>query len=594
MLHKRLLRWPVFSDRLASYGIILVGIMGWLGCGSPSTELSDESTEYDPGVLVARPLPEDAAPPEHQVYRYLYFEPASLDISMTMYQSHGSEFLFERLCMLNHNNELIPGAAERWEGSSDGRTWTFYLRPGARWSDGHPVTAHDFEYTFKRLLDPDSGNVYAFFYYDIKGAKAYNQRENPDPNAVGVRAVDDLTLVIETEQSCAFLPYIVSFTSSSPVPRWQVEKHGRRWTEAGKCVSNSAFQLERWITGQYMTFGLNKYYEGPNKGYLRKIIRVFTSTVGAASASGGMGLAPYENNEVDDIGINPVYLKRIRNDPVLSKELWTFDTFTTVYLFFRSLTAPFDRLKVRQAIAHAIDNETIANVILKGMRIPAYTMLPLHFPGYVGEKYRHVQRYDPDLARSLLVEAGYSGGRGFPTVELWLIDAAPGSPTGQAAQAIQQMLLNNLGIRISIRNVEVATYRRAQYNWEIPMGIIGFNYDFPDPHSMLGIVWRSQPRGYGRHDWTNTEFDDLIDRAAGEMDHDKRMQMYDSAERILASDVGGVFLWYDMTFSLRKPWVKGIKQNRWGQYPFYKNNTSYCDIYIGNGVLQSGRLLKYP
>jgi oligopeptide transport system substrate-binding protein len=224
---------------LVSCGVFLILLTA---CGLASDESG--GVFDDAGGRAAAPLPPDAAPPEQQVYRYLYFEPGGLDISMTVYQSHGSEFLFERLCMLDHNNQLIPGAAVRWDSSPDGRVWTFYLRPDAQWSDGRPVTAHDFEYTYRRLLDPDGGNVYAFFYYDLKGAKAYNQRENTDPGSIGVRAVDDLTFEIETEQPCAFLPYITSFSSSSPAPQWQVEKYGRRWTEVGNCVSNSAFQLE--------------------------------------------------------------------------------------------------------------------------------------------------------------------------------------------------------------------------------------------------------------------------------------------------------------------------------------------------------------
>ncbi|MDP6054617.1 MAG: ABC transporter substrate-binding protein, partial [Candidatus Latescibacteria bacterium] len=103
------------------------------------------------------------------------------------------------------------GAAERWESSDDGRIWTFYLRQNAKWSDGRPVTAHDFEYTFKRFLHPNAGNVYAFLYYDIKGAKAYNQQQVEDAESVGVRAVDDYTLIIETEQPCAYLPHITAY-----------------------------------------------------------------------------------------------------------------------------------------------------------------------------------------------------------------------------------------------------------------------------------------------------------------------------------------------------------------------------------------------
>jgi ABC-type oligopeptide transport system substrate-binding subunit len=562
-------------------GLFIAMVLCGCGNGGPSDEAG--TPERPGGDSTAKPLPPDAAPPEKQVYRYQGYEPASLDISMTVYQSGQSEFLFERLCMLNHNNELIPGAAETWESSADGRTWTFHLRPGARWSDGTPVTAHDFAYTYRRLLDPKSGNVYAFFYYDIKGARAYNQGRITTPDSVGIRAPDDLTFVIETEKPCAYLPFIVQFPTSSPVPRWQIEKYGSRWTEQDRCVSNSAFQLETWEPGRRMTFGLNPYYNGPNRAHLRQVVRRFTGPVGATSTAGGSGIVSYENDEIDLIQVqSPAEVDRIRKDPQLSKQLWRSDGFSTNYIFFRTQQPPFNDVRVRQAIAHAIDKETIANVVLKGMVIPAYTMLPPHFPGYVGDRYRALQRYDPERARALLAEAGYPGGRGFPAVEMWTGDASPESMVGQAAQVVQEQLRQVLGIEIRIRNVQGNTYIQRMYEWAIPMSLGGFGYDFPDPQSLLGVVWRSQPKGYTRHDWGNARFDEMIDKGAGELDPEKRFQYYDEAERVLASDVGGAFLWHGQAHELRKPWVKGIKQDKWGNYPFWGNNTTYCDLYIGD------------
>jgi ABC-type oligopeptide transport system substrate-binding subunit len=579
---------------------VFLGLLLLMGCGDrtpPGQPAGGGDTVGEHPAApspdrAAKPLPPDAAPPERQVYRYLAFEPVGLDFSMTAYQSLGSEFVFERLCMLDHNLELVPGAAEGWESSPDGRTWTFHLRPGGRWSDGAPVTAHDFEYTYKRLLDPDGGNVYAFFYYDIKGAKAYNQRQNSDPGSVGIRATDDLTFVIETETPCAYLPYITQYPTSSPVPRWQVEKYGPRWTEAGKCVSNSAFQLEEWVGGKQMSFGLNPYYNGPNPARLRKIVRAFTGFVGAVSAAAGSGLLPYENNEVDLIAVtSPVDLERVRQDPRLRKELWTYDGFATQYVFFRTQEPPFNDLRVRRAIAHAIDKEGIAHTILRDTVIPAYTMLPPHFPGYVGDQYRDLQRYDPALARRLLAEAGYPDGKGFPALELWLSDVAPTSPVGQVAQALQQNLAEVLGIRITIRNAEGKTYLQRMYNWELPFAIGGFGYDFPDPQSLLGVPWHSQPKGYGRQDWTNPAFDALIDRGAAERDPEKRFQYYDEAERILASDAGAAFLWHTKVYELRKPWVKGLQPDRWGNYPFRANvTTAYYDLYIGREAEQTDRV----
>lgn len=570
------------------YGLFVYGLLVILfpaaSCGNrPSDPPGHPFVETVPAEeTAARPLPADAAAPERQVFRYFSNEPSSLDVSVALYESLGSAFLFERLCMIDENEALIPGAADRWERSPDGRTWTFHLHPGARWSDGTPVTAHDFEYTFKRLLHPDSGNVYAFFYYDIKGARAYNQRRTGDPDLLGVRAVDDLTLEIETEEPCAYLPYVTSYTASSPVPRWQVEKYGARWTETGRCVSNSAFRLDEWLQGKYMTFRLNPYYKGNNPGHLRKIVRLFSGTAGTGSASGGVGLLPYENDEVDLVGVgSPADLDRIRNDPELGQQLWKFNGVSTVYLFFRTREPPLNDVRVRQAIARAIDKQTIADVLFKGAVRPAYGMRPPNFPGYAGEELRHLQQFDPESARRLLAEAGYPGGRGFPALEVWLRDASPSSQSGQAVQMIQEQLLEILGIRIEIRNMQANAFNRLMYEWEIPIGMVSYGADFSDPQSLLGVPWRSQPRGFTRHDWSNARYNDLIDRARMETDPERRMRLYEEAEWILTSEVGGAFLWHDHRFQLRKPWLKGLKRDRAGFYPFWENNTVYTEMYIG-------------
>lgn len=530
----------------------------------------------------ARPLPTNAAPPENQVYRYLSSEPSSLDTSVALYESLGSAFLFERLCMIDENEELIPGAADRWERSPDGKTWTFHLHPNNYWSDGTPVTAYDFEYTYKRLLHPDSGNVYAFFYYDIKGAKAYNQRISNNPDILGVRAINDLTFEIETETPCAYLPYVASYTASSPVPRWQVEKYGNRWSEAGRCVSNSAFRLDEWIQGRYMTFRLNPHYRGNNPGYVRKIVRIFSGSTGTGSASSSLGLLPYENNEIDLVSVgSPADLDYIRNNPILRKQLWEFNGVSTEYLFFRTREPPLNDVRVRRAIAKAIDKHMIANKLFKGTVRPAYSMRPPNFPGYVGDELEHLQKFDPVVARKLIAEAGYPGGKGFPTLEVWLRDSPPSSQSGQAVQLIQEQLLDILGVKIEIHNIQANAYNNSMYQWRIPAGLVSYGADFSDPQSLLGVPWRSQPRGFTRHDWENTRFNELIDLAIGEIDEQKRMKFYAEAEHILTSEVGGAFLWHNQGFQLRKPWLKGLKQDRAGYYPFWENNTVYTELYIG-------------
>jgi oligopeptide transport system substrate-binding protein len=521
---------------------------------------------------IGKVMPEDAAPLDKQHYRYLANEPTSLDITVSIYTADGSEFLYEPLTVMDENNQILPGAAERWKVSEDGLTWTFYFRPNQRWSDGHPLTAGDFEYALKRALDPMSGNVYPFPYYVIKNAEAYNHGEIKDADLVGIQAIDDLTLSIETALPCPYLPLIMSYKTSVPVPEWQVEKYGNRWSLAEHNISNSSYKLVGWLPGQRLEFELNPYYDGPHKGYLERITRLITN----AEAGISTGIAPYENNEVEVIGIAPMQLPRVKADPVLSKELYATPTFQTWYLFFQNNTPPFDDVKVRQAIAHAIDRETITRVLLQGMGTPAHTMLPPGFPGYVGDKYRDIQAYNPKKAKQLLAEAGYPNGRGFPRVECWL----RGASRDMVAEAIQGMLSQNLGIDIKIVGQDRKVYVDNMYQYRIPMSLITFVYDYVDPHNMLGMVWHTRPKGTGRHDWSHPEFDRLVTAAASEMDLTKRMQMYDEAERILSSDAGGVFIYHGLPMQLRKPWLKGFTKDNAGYYS-HRQPVTLTRLFIG-------------
>lgn len=520
---------------------------------------------------IGKQLPVDAAPPEQQIFRYTLVEPLSYDISIAIYEAQGAVPLFDRLAMLNRDLELVPAAATSWERSEDGLRWTFHLRPDGRWSDGRPVTAHDFEYTYKRLLDPDEASPYAFFYYEIKGARTFNQGKTTDSKTVGVRALDNLTLEVETEKPCPYLPFIVAFSGSGPVPRWQVEKYGRKWSEAEHFVSNSSYTLTDWQSGRHATLSLNPFYTGPHKGFLEQIVQVFTT--------GHVGTAPYENDEIDYLRVEVSDLPFIESQSELNSQLVRYAFPETSYLFFKTDQPPFDNLKVRQAISHAIDRDALCRVVLRNTAIPAFSMLPTNFPGSADGDLNDIQAYNPDLARTLLAEAGYPKGKGFPRTEFWVGKATP--QLNYVAQAVQAMLKNTLGIDLKIRSTEDKVYRDNMYQWNIPIGLGAFNADYPDPNNLLGMVWRSQQRGFGRQAWNHSAFDRLIDTAAFELDQDKRMQMYQHAERLLVEDVGGVFLYHNLTLELRKPWVKGLKENKYG-YPFFTwIGTVHTEMYIG-------------
>jgi len=521
---------------------------------------------------VGRIMPTDAAPSGQQVFRFMNAEPTNLDIGVAIYEVGGIVFLFERLTMLDYNNRVIPGAAESWEASDDQTRWTFHMRPEGKWSDGRPVTAQDFEYAFKRMFDPSTAASYAFFYYDIKGAQAFNTGQTNDPESVGVKATDDLTLVIETEGPCPYLPMIAAFFTSNPVPRWQVDKYGDHWAKDVNVISNSSYKVGEWRSGQHLMFELDPMYNGPNKGYLTEIKSVFFQNQMAS------GLLPYENDELDLAQVDVRDLNRIENDPDLSREFHRYMDFNALYLYFRTREGLFSDRRIRRAIGHAIDRDALCNVVLRGNALPAYTMIPPGFPGYAGDQLKNAQRFDVTEARRLLASAGYPGGRGFPATEIWLRGELPHRI--MASEAIAAMLKEHLNINVSVRNMEARSYNEKMLQFEVPFSLIPFQYDFPDQHNLLGMVWQTQAKGAGRHDWTSVEFDRLIDEAARETDTDRRRKMYTDAERLLVEDAGGVFVFHDYVLQLRKPWLGGWKKDSIGQEPFFIDNTTITDLYI--------------
>lgn len=563
------------------YVLICAAALVAAACGSPGDGPGD-GTQTSRVNSVGRELPADAAPLSEQYIRLSMLEPSTLDVGISLFDAQFNAFLFESLLVFDEDMEIRGAAAESWSVADDHVTWTFTIRAGAKWSDGRPVTAHDFEWSFRRLLDPAHANIFAYFYYPIKGARAFNTGQTSDPSTVGVRAVDDRTLVIETEEPCSHFPYILTFFTSVPAPRWQVEKYGIRWSEPEYCVSNSTWRLASWDKNVSMTYALNPHYNGPWKGYLERIEFTFI-------LPGWRGLPAYENGEFDRIGVMGPDYHHARMDPVLSRELITYPNFGTYYTIFRTREPPFDNIRLRQALAHAIDRESICNVVLGGAATPAYGMLPKGFPGYQAERIRAYQAFDPELARQRLAEAGYPGGKGLPPLELWVRGQPPTPDEWNVVVAMQQMFEDHLDIEVNLRQQSTNAFNAFMRNHEIPWGFLWFNMDYPDPSDMIAVPWRSQPAGSGRQDWIHEEFDRLVDAAAREFDEAKRVSMYQDAEVILAEQAAGVFLHNMVNATLSKPWVLGIEENRYGDRRWSGFAPSFATLYIGESGRDSGR-----
>jgi len=465
-----------------------------------TTTLLMLSAPAQPGGASNRTLPPDAAPLARQTLRMMSPEPRSLDAQVNLYDAEATLLPWEPLLTRDEMWQPQPATAERYSASKDGKTWTFYLRRGAKWSDGRPVTANDFVYAFRRMLDPAAANPYASFYYDIRNAEAISKGTLKDTTLLGVRAADEATFVVETERPAPYFPHIASFPLAYPAPRWAIEKHGRRWTEVDKIVSSSPFKMSEWVRGSHMTFVADPNYNGPKRPYLQKVVHPFRDDAVAT-------ILPYENNEVDIESVDINELDRIQKHPVLSKELVKAWGRTTWYILFKTTAPPFNDIRVREAFARVLDRDAICRTVLRNTAMPAYSMIPPDFKEYNGAVMKPVQSRDIARAQQLMKDAGFPGGRGFPKQEMWL--RAPTPSITMVASAIQSMLREHLNVEVTIRTADRTAYMSQLYDWKMNFGLIRFVADYVDPRNMLDMTWRSQPRGVttgsivGLTNWSN-------------------------------------------------------------------------------------------
>jgi oligopeptide transport system substrate-binding protein len=570
------------------FGLVMIAALIMSACAPAQAEPEvvevikevEKVVEVEAGPVTnvwGRSLPVDAAPPEEQVLTLPCQENKHMDIAASFYdtsKSCGAVFLWERLVMLDANNKPVPGVATDWSLSEDGLTWTFNLRKDAKWSDGSPVTAGDFEYSLKRQLDPKTGGSFTWFYSDILNAGAVTNGEM-DPDELGITAVDDYTLEISTTAKTLYLPEIMAFPTSAPVPAKVVESTGALWSmNPETALSNGPWKMTEYSPGVQIVLEPNEFYKGDHVPYIQKII--------FKPGDGISDFPAYQAGELDGLfadqdvtPVPPTIYRMVKEDPILRHELYAYPYFATRYIVVNQTVEPWNDLKVRQAVAHAIDREALVNVIYDGLGDPAYGLLPIGFPAYVDGALNQYQEFNVELAQSLLAEAGYPGGKGFPEVELAYKTYEEALP--RTAEMIQSMLKENLGINIALRPLESSVYNVEQGEGKINFGIQNWEFDYVDPSNFLNIY---NP-DLGRHKfWNNAEFNELTNKAAGWENLDERVEMYEQANALLSEDVGGVFLYHWGHAQMWKPYVKGFSVNNLGypRVPYY--HLGMHDIYV--------------
>jgi ABC-type oligopeptide transport system substrate-binding subunit/predicted Ser/Thr protein kinase len=468
-----------------------------------------------------------------------WIDPSTLDAAKAhdTYSIEVIAHLFSSLVTVTPEFDVVPEIAQRWEVLEGGRKYIFHLRDDFCWSDGIQVTAHDFAYAWKRILDPALDSPSAQLLYNIKGARAFHQGEETNPDCVGVRALDDMTLELEHEDRVGYALHLCSV--GFPVPRHIVEEHGEAWTELGNLVTNGPFRLEEWQPGRSMTLTRNPRYPGSFPGNVEKVELCLI-------ADRSKKLQMYVDGALDIYGLWPQSIENDRARQVFAGEYLSYPETVTSYVGFDTSRPPFDDVRVRQAFALATDKVRLADETLRGFDFPALGgFVP---PGLLGHTKEIKTSYDPKRAQDLLKEVGYPNGVSFPSVELFFGGDCVRAPS------LANQWYENLGVEIKCEHFEWSQYTKRLTEEPPHIFTMAWSADYPDPDNFMRAAHFQELTR-----WHNEAYQNLVEEARRVGDQEERMKMYHEAERILVDEVPIIPLTYIRWHILVKPWVKNLR-----------------------------------
>lgn len=482
--------------------------------------------------------------------------------------------IFEPLLLINENNEVVGGQAESWETSEDGLTWTFTMRDGLKWSDGTDLNAKDFEYSFKRMVDPNTAAPYAETclgmidgfeeaagFPDADG----NPTAEPNPDALNVKASDDgKTLTIVLSYPCSYFDKMAAFATMSPVQQATVEANGDAWcTSPDTFVSNGPYMITDWTPSERIVLTKNPNYVG---GWDSSKIVSDTITLLLLEDSSA-SFAAYNSGEA-------VLIKDVPTDeiPSLTKaedggDFYVDTILGTYYVSLNLQRDAFKDAKVRKALSLAIDRDYVANTIMQGTYSAADSIVG---PGIVDESgYFHDNGnapyisadYEANLAeaKKLLEEAGYPNGEGYPTIEYSTNDAGYHVPL---AEYLQQAW-GDLGITLTINKMEWSSFTPARRAGEYDVARNGWVMDYNDPSNMLDLFCSGNGNNDGKY--SNPDFDAAID-ASKVADSAEHFAQLHKAEDILMEDMGCLPIAYYNDYWLQSSSLKGTWHSPYGYW----------------------------
>ena len=473
-------------------------------------------------------------------------EPPSLDWSLAT--DHVSFNVIANLMvgLTEFDKQLKPAPviAKSWDFLEGGKRIIFHLRDDVQWTDGKKVRAQDFEYSWKRLLNPKTASQYAYILFDIVNAQEYAEGKLKDPSAVGVRAQDDQTLVVTLRHPASYFLAITTFEVTYPQRQDVIEKFDTRWTEPANIVTNGPFRLASWKHENEIELRANPgYFRG--KPAIERVTMYMVNEKTTAVTMFEQGNLDF----IDDHSIPPLDKPRLAKLPGYK----LVPQLRGEYYSFAVDRKPFDNPKLRKAFALAIDREVFPK-ILQGGQTPATSWIP---PGMLAHNPEIGLKFNPTEARRLLSEAGHPDGKGLPSIVL-------GYNTDEekklVAEAIQSMWQKHLGVIVRIENQEWKVFLKKLQNDPFPVFRAGWGADYPDPDNFMKLFASNSGNNHGR--WKNSRYDQLLELAARELDAKKRTKIYDEAQKLLTEiDVAIVPLYWKAESTILSPRFTGLEYN---------------------------------
>ncbi len=543
-------------------------------------------------VALGAPVPAALAAPAAQaaggtLRLNLGSEPDSIDPQKASFV-HEIEVImrvFRNLLQFDANGNIIPDLAESMPTvEENGTLFTFKIREDAYYSDGVPVRAQDFVFAWRRHMDPRTEGQYSFLGNIIAGAETLNltDAKNTPPErldalreAMGVRALDDKTLQIKTIAPAPWFLSVLCTWCGVATREDKVregnggDEFGSKWTEPATYIGTGPYVLAEWDHNNRMRFTANdRYYAGAPA--IRNVEE-------AMIAEAAVAFAAYLNDELDMTGVISEFKPQVDADPNLRAQFVQYPSPTTIWMAFNNTKAPFDNRGVRLAFSHAIDRVSYIRNIEGGRGIPARQLIPPGFAGHF-EYELEEQIFNPDIARRLLAEAGFPGGKGLPEIKMAFASTAA---SRRRAEALAAMLKQHLGIDVLLDPIEPRTLvamRKSVQTFPQLLSRAGWHQDYNDPQNWYSTVFNSK-NPVDKTGWVNPEFDRLTDAADIELDPERRRELYRQAAQIFLNDAPVVLLYHEVVWSLIKPRIIGYKPDP-------------TEYFVGEHQLQSMRLAE--